>query len=65
MDWIQVKITTVNEGIEPLCGALYEMGISGLEISDSEDFKEFLENNRKYWDYVDEELERLKTATRA
>ena len=62
MDWIQVKITTVNEGIEPLCGALYEMGISGLEISDSEDFKEFLENNRKYWDYVDEELERLKTA---
>lgn len=62
MDWIKVDITTINRGIEALSGALYEMGISGLVISDSEDFKEFLENNRKYWDYVDEELERLKTA---
>jgi len=62
MDWIQLKITTTTEGIEPVCGALYDMGITGLEISDKEDFKEFLENNRKYWDYVDEELEKLKEA---
>lgn len=62
MDWIQAKIITTNEGIEPICGALYELGITGIEISDKEDFKEFLENNRKYWDYVDEELERLKEA---
>ncbi len=60
MDWIQAKIITTNEGIEPICGALYELGITGIEISDKEDFKEFLENNRKYWDYVDDELERLK-----
>ncbi len=38
------------------------MGYDGLEIADKDDFKEFLENNRKYWDYVDEELERLKEA---
>lgn len=62
MDWIQIKIITTNEGIDPICGVLYDMGITGIEISDKEDFKEFLENNRKYWDYVDEELERLKDA---
>lgn len=62
MDWIQIKITTTNQGIDPVCGVLYDMGITGVEISDKEDFKEFLENNRKYWDYVDEELERLKDA---
>ncbi len=62
MDWIQIKITTTNEGIDPICGVLYDMGITGIEISDKEDFKEFLESNRKYWDYVDEELERLKDA---
>ncbi len=62
MNWIQLKITTTGEGIDPICGALYDMGITGIEISDKDDFKEFLENNRKYWDYVDEELEKLKTA---
>ncbi len=62
MNWIELKINTTTEGIDPICGALYEIGITGIEISDKDDFKEFLENNRKYWDYVDEELERLKEA---
>lgn len=62
MNWIQLKITTASDGIDPICAFLYDMGITGIEISDKKDFKEFLENNRKYWDYVDEELERLKTA---
>lgn len=62
MDWIQAKITTSCEGVDTVCAALYDLGISGLEISDKEDFRDFLENNRKYWDYVDEELERLKDA---
>lgn len=65
MEWIEVKITTTAEGIEPLTGALYDIGISGVVISDKEDFAEFLENNRKYWDYVDEELEKLKEAESA
>lgn len=63
MEWIEVKITTAAEGIEPLTGALYDMGISGIIVSDKDDFMQFLENNRKYWDYVDEELEKLKDST--
>ncbi len=62
MNWTELKITTTAKGIDPICGVLYDLGITGVEISDKDDFKEFLENNRKYWDYVDEELEKLKTA---
>ena len=62
MDWIKVTITTTADGIDPISGRLLDLGINGIEISDKDDFKEFLEANRKYWDYVDKELERLKEA---
>ncbi len=62
MDWIRVSIITTSIGIDSVCYALGELGIDGVEIADKNDFLEFLENNRRYWDYVDEELERLKTA---
>ena len=56
MEWIQVSITTTPEGIDALCGILMELGINGFEIEDEGDFHRFLEENKKYWDYVDEEL---------
>lgn len=62
MNWIKVRIKTTAEGIDPVSGRLLALGINGIEIADKDDFKEFLENNRQYWDYVDEELERLKDA---
>ncbi len=62
MDWIKTTITTTAQGIDPISGKLLDLGINGIEIIDKDDFKEFLENNRKYWDYVDEELEKLKDA---
>ena len=34
MDWIKVSIFTTSEGIEPLSGRLYQLGITGLEIED-------------------------------
>lgn len=56
MDWIKVTIYTSSLGIEPLCGVLYQTGINGTEIEDEADFKDFLENNKQYWDYVDDDL---------
>ena len=56
MDWIEVSITTTSQGIEPVCGNLYQLGITGLQIEDEQDFKEFLENNHQFWDYVDDDL---------
>ena len=56
MEWIQVAITTTPDGIDALCGILMELGINGFEIEDEGDFHRFLEENKKFWDYVDEEL---------
>lgn len=60
MDWLQISIYTTRYGIEHVCGVLYQLGITGLEIEDEEEFKEFLEENRQSWDYVDEELLKQK-----
>lgn len=54
--WIQAVIYTTAEGIEPVSGRLYQLGINGIEIEDEADFKNFLEENRSAWDYVDDEL---------
>lgn len=56
MNWLEITIYTTTEGIEPVCGNLYQLGITGLEIEDETDFKEFLEENHQFWDYVDEDL---------
>ena len=58
MDWMQVTIYTTTEGIEPVSGRLYQLGINGIEIEDESDFQSFLEENRRSWDYVDEDLTR-------
>ena len=60
MNWIQVTIYTTSGGIEPLSGVLYQLGINGIEIEDEADFKDFLENNRQCWDYVDDDLIKSK-----
>ena len=65
MDWIQVTIFTSPEGIEPVSGRLYQLGVTGIEIEDEDDFKSFLEENRQSWDYVDDELvERMSGETK-
>ena len=60
MNWLEIIIYTTAEGIEAVCGNLYQAGILGVEIEDEADFKGFLEENKQYWDYVDEELIKQK-----
>jgi ribosomal protein L11 methyltransferase len=65
MDWIQVVIYTTSKGIEPVTGRLYRLGAAGVEIEDENDFNDFLEHNRQYWDYVDDALrEKMAGETR-
>ncbi|MBQ4312580.1 MAG: 50S ribosomal protein L11 methyltransferase [Clostridia bacterium] len=61
MKWIAVKIYTSREGIEPVCGRLYCLGVGGVQIEDAADFEEFIETGRPHWDYIDESLEPLRT----
>lgn len=56
MNWIEVSIFTTSQAIERISDFLYELGITGLIIEDTSDIIEFLENNDKSWDYVDEDL---------
>ena len=54
--WLEVVLDTTEEELEGLCARLTANGVTGMAIEDEEDFKTFLEQNRQYWDYVDEGL---------
>ena len=56
MEWIEAKIFTTTEGIEPLSAMLLESGINGFQVEDDNELKEFLQTSSEFWDYVDEEL---------
>ena len=56
MEWIKLCIYTSTQGIDAVCDKLYDLSYTGVQIEDENEFNEFLENNQKYWDYVDEEL---------
>ena len=58
MKWLAIHIDTSPAGLEPVSNLLEDLGIEGLVIEDEGDFRDFLEHNRQYWDYVDEELDR-------
>ena len=56
MKWLELHLDTRPEGIEPVTELLSTYGIDSLMIDEEGDFKDFLENNHQYWDYVDEDL---------
>lgn len=60
MDFIEAKIYTTTEGIDPVTSRLMDTGITGFIIEDSADFENFLTDTTIYWDYVDEKLMELK-----
>ena len=57
MRWIEVSLDTPEESLDARCDALAAMGAEGFVIENEADFRQFLENNHQYWDYVDKELE--------
>lgn len=57
MDWLELHIDTTYTGLEPVETTLSALGIDGVVIDDETEFHDFLESNRQYWDYVDENLE--------
>lgn len=56
MKWLEVHIDTNHRGLEAVEAFLSGQGIDSVVIDDEEEFQDFLENNRQYWDYVDEDL---------
>ena len=57
MAWLEITIETDSGRIESTAAALTAQGFSELVIEDQQEFETFLEGNRDYWDYIDEELQ--------
>ena len=57
MAWLEITVKTTSDKIDSVVTALTAGGFSDLLIEDQEEFETFLDKNREYWDYIDEELQ--------
>ena len=54
--WLEIAVNTTPDRLDQVCTKLIAAGMEGLVIEDEGEFLRFLEQNRQYWDYVDQEL---------
>ena len=57
MEYLEVTIQTASAGIEAVASALTAGGFDSLVVEDQAEYENFLEDNRAYWDYIDEEFQ--------
>ena len=57
MAWLEITVNTKPGGVEALVTALTGLGFEDFCIEDQQEFESFLEENREYWDYIDEGLQ--------
>ncbi len=57
MAWLELSISTVSGGIGRVAEMLTAGGFEDLVLEDQAEFESFLEENRAYWDYIDEQLQ--------
>ena len=57
MQWLQISIQTEPGKIEDVAAALTAGGFADLVVEDQTQFESFLDENRAYWDYIDEQLQ--------
>ena len=63
--WLEIILNAKSEELDNLCATLIANGVPGLAVEEEEEFRTFLEENRQYWDYVDDELmEQMKGVSR-
>ena len=57
MAWLEITVNTAADTVEDVAAALTAGGFPELVIEDQNQIEDFLEQNRAYWDYIDEELQ--------
>ena len=63
--WLEVTLPVPAQAMDRVCDTLTGNGMTGLVVEEEGEFLKFLEQNRQYWDYVDEELaKRMKGVSR-
>ena len=63
--WLEVAVNTTPDKLDQVCARLAAAGMDSVVIEDEQEFLTFLEQNRQYWDYVEQDLlDRMKGVTR-
>ena len=57
MAWLEFTIDTASDKIQSAVTTLTARGFADLVIEDQEEFETFLDENRAYWDYIDEDFQ--------
>ena len=58
MAWLEITVNTASKDVEDVAARLTARGYADLVIEDQEEFESFLEENRAYWDYIDDEFQK-------
>ena len=63
--WLEIAINTSADQLDAVTAKLAANGMDSIVLEEEGEFRQFLEQNRQYWDYVDDELlEKMKGAAR-
>ena len=57
MAWLEITVQTSAQTIEDTAAMLTAAGFQELVMEDQIQFEDFLEQNKAYWDYIDEDLQ--------
>ena len=57
MSWLEITVATAPSGIDTVAAELTARGFADLVLEDQQELEGFLEQNRAYWDYIDESLQ--------
>ena len=57
MAWLEITVHTTEKTLDRTVNILTAAGFTDLVIEDQSEFEDFLEQNRAYWDYIDESLQ--------
>ena len=57
MAWLEITVNTASDTVEDVAARLTARGFPDLVIEDEAEFESFLEENRAYWDYIDEDFQ--------
>ena len=58
MYYLEVCVNTAPQAIETLAALLGDAGFENMVIEDQAELEGFLEDNKAYWDYIDEKLQK-------
>ena len=57
MQWLELTVDTLPGTTDEVAQALTAAGFSDLVLEDQQELETFLDQNRAYWDYIDESLQ--------